>query len=515
MLFDPSTTPGACWSVLELRGGFSTISLFLSLGFFSLYIEFADFARSRRNVGSSLFASVAEPTWTCEGFKMPTTRSGTAGAAEAAAAEEVETSVTSGSSELHELQDQLATLTELVTQQAAAARQQMDAARRQEDRMKRLEDLLLRQTTDREIPGSLPPDSVPIVPERGTTVIAQSPVPDTPPVAPRAETRQETVVPPPVPVAAVGTVLPEMVGVEERERMMERLNEFRRCNPRVFDGEKADHWVVEKWLMHMEKLFYDTFVEERYRVWFKELLLTTYFPQSVKRQMERDLRNLRQGDRTVAELVQASNLSTYRDVVNRALIVEKGAEIMKERDVVDRSKGKRPAAESSGQQAFRRPPKYPRGQSGQSRGRGSSAPVEHPSVDDRRVVLSVVGLTYRHSVHSVGAAPSQGTPTTPYQPRRPPGQRQSESSQQGSSGRMYAAQTEGAAAAQEVVAGIIMLYDIRVRALFDTGASHSFIDRQFAELHSIQLSLRGRVRECFGELFAALDQWVAGWKLER
>ncbi|XP_020082207.1 uncharacterized protein LOC109705837 [Ananas comosus] len=199
---------------------------------------------------------------------MPTTRSGTAGAAEAAAAEEVETSVTSGSSELHELQDQLATLTELVTQQAAAARQQIDAARRQEDRMKRLEDLLLRQTTDREIPGSVPPDSVPIVPERGTTVRAQSPVPDTPPVAPRAETRQETVVPPPVPVAAVGTVLPEMVGVEERERMMERLNEFRRCNPRVFDGEKADHWVVEKWLMHMEKLFYDTFVEERYRVWF-------------------------------------------------------------------------------------------------------------------------------------------------------------------------------------------------------------------------------------------------------
>ncbi|XP_020082256.1 uncharacterized protein LOC109705887 [Ananas comosus] len=256
---------------------------------------------------------------------MPLTRSQAAGAAEAADAEEVGTSVTSRASGIHELQDQLAMLTDLVTQQAAAARQQMDAVRRQEDRIKRLEDLLLRQTTDREIPASVLPDSVPIAPERGTTVRAQSPVLDTPPVAPRAETRQETVVPPPVPVAAAGTVLPEMVGVEERERMMERLNEFRRCNPRIFDGEKADHWVVEKWLMHMEKLFYDTFVEE---------------------------------------LVQASNLSTYRDVVNRALIVEKGAEIMKERDVVDRSKGKRPAAESSGQQSFRRPPKYPRGQSG-------------------------------------------------------------------------------------------------------------------------------------------------------
>ncbi|XP_020108447.1 uncharacterized protein LOC109724143 [Ananas comosus] len=157
----------------------------------------------------------------------------------------------------------------------------------------------------------------------------------------------------------------------------------------------------------MEKLFHDTFVEERNRVWlathhldsevyrwwidirddprtdwaaitwkrFKELLLTTYFPQSVKRQMEKDLRGLRQGNRTVAEyerefsrllrcvpfvvrdnenkarifeigllpsifrLVQASNLPTYREVVNRALIVEKGAEISKEeREAFDRGK---------------------------------------------------------------------------------------------------------------------------------------------------------------------------------
>ncbi|XP_020082638.1 uncharacterized protein LOC109706257 [Ananas comosus] len=197
-------------------------------------------------------------------------------------------------------------LTDLVTQQAAAARQQMDAARRQEDRMKRLEDLLLQQTTDREIPD------------------------------------------------------PSPWWVDIRE------------DPRT--DLSAITWNR-----------------------FKELLLTTYFPQSVKRQMEKDLRNLRQGDRTVAEyerefsrllhcvpsvvrddedkarifevglrpaifrLVEASNLSTYKDVVNRVLIVEKGAEIMKERDIVDRSKGKRPTAESSGQQSFRRPPKYPRG----------------------------------------------------------------------------------------------------------------------------------------------------------
>nr|CAD1840525.1 unnamed protein product [Ananas comosus var. bracteatus] len=83
--------------------------------------------------------------------------------------------------------------------------------------------------------------------------------------------------------------------------------------------------------MHMKKLFSDTFVEERDRVWlathhldgeayrwwldlqenpstdlaaitwkkFKELLLAHYFPTSVKRKMEQDLCSLRQGDRTV------------------------------------------------------------------------------------------------------------------------------------------------------------------------------------------------------------------------
>nr|CAD1821757.1 unnamed protein product [Ananas comosus var. bracteatus] len=151
--------------------------------------------------------------------------------------------------------------------------------------------------------------------------------------------------------------------------------------------------------MHMEKLFHDTFVEERDRVWltthhldgeayrgwmdirdnpnmdlsaitwrwFKELLMSKYFPESVKRQMEKDLRGLRQGDRIVAEyerefsrllhcvpfvvrddedkacifehglqppifrFVQSSNLQTYRDVVNRALIVESGAADVNER----------------------------------------------------------------------------------------------------------------------------------------------------------------------------------------
>nr|CAD1829449.1 unnamed protein product [Ananas comosus var. bracteatus] len=124
-----------------------------------------------------------------------------------------------------------------------------------------------------------------------------------------------------------------MVEGAERDRLMERLSEFRRCSLWTFDGENTDHWIVEKWLMHMEKLFCDTFVEERDRVWlathrldgeaycwwlglqenpntnlvaitwkkFKELLLAHYFSDSVKRKMEQDLRRMRQRDRTVVE----------------------------------------------------------------------------------------------------------------------------------------------------------------------------------------------------------------------
>nr|CAD1829905.1 unnamed protein product [Ananas comosus var. bracteatus] len=84
-------------------------------------------------------------------------------------------------------------------------------------------------------------------------------------------------------------------------------------------------------------------------------------------------------------------------------------------------------------------------------------------------------------------AVSHETPLTQYQPGRPPVQRQSEGSRQAQSGHLYAAQTEEAAAAEDVVAGIILLDSIRVRALCDTGASHSFIDRLFTELHGIPM----------------------------
>nr|CAD1844154.1 unnamed protein product [Ananas comosus var. bracteatus] len=99
------------------------------------------------------------------------------------------------------------------------------------------------------------------------------------------------------------------------------------------------------------------------------------------------------------------------------------------------------------------------------------------------------GLSPAPSSASAPAQPaaSQGTPLARYQPGRSPVQRQSEGSRQAPSGLMYAAQTEEAAVAEDVVVGFILLNGIRVRTLFDTGASHSFIYRLFAELRGISL----------------------------
>nr|CAD1820658.1 unnamed protein product [Ananas comosus var. bracteatus] len=259
---------------------------------------------------------------------MPTSRSKFVRADDAAIFEEAEIPAASGSGEVRELRSQLTALTDLVTQQAAAAGQLVDTARRQDVRMQRLEDLLLQQAAAGEAQVSVLQAPVESVAPGGSF-----PVLDTSQTTLTVAPREEVLAAPPAQVSAAAATFPLMVERSERQRLMDRLDEFRRCDPRIFDGEKADHWIVEKWLMHMEKLFRDTFVEERDRVWlathhlngeayrwwldlqdnpntdlaaiswkrFKELLLEHYFLVRVKRKMEQDLREMRQGDQTVAD----------------------------------------------------------------------------------------------------------------------------------------------------------------------------------------------------------------------
>nr|CAD1825752.1 unnamed protein product [Ananas comosus var. bracteatus] len=237
--------------------------------------------------------------------------------------------------------------------------------------MKRLEDLLLQQATARETRAPTPPAPVEVVAPRGS-----SPALDTSRTAPIAAPQEEAIAAPP-------------------------------AQSRIFDGEKVDHWIVEKWLMHMEKLFRDTFVEERDRV------------------------------------------------VDRALIVESGAaDVQERREALDKGKAKRPAAEGASQTHSRRPSKHPRSQ---QRGRGSAS--QQGGTDRRRPPQCVIcgGPHFllqcpKRAAPALPAA-SHGIPSAQYQPGRPSVQRQSKRSRQVPSGRMYAAQTEEEVAAEDVVAG--------------------------------------------------------------
>ncbi|XP_020081579.1 UBA domain-containing protein mud1-like [Ananas comosus] len=71
--------------------------------------------------------------------------------------------------------------------------------------------------------------------------------------------------------------------------------------------------------------------------------------------------------------------------------------------------------------------------------------------------------------------------------------RQPEVTRRAPSGRVFAAQAEEPAEAEEgnVVAGMVLVNGIRFRAMFDTGATHSFISRSFAEMRGIEVQLSG------------------------
>nr|CAD1817091.1 unnamed protein product [Ananas comosus var. bracteatus] len=275
--------------------------------------------------------------------------------------------------------------------------------------MQCLEDLLLQQAAAGEAQVSVLPAPVEIVAPGGS-----SPVLDTSQMTLTVALREKALTAPPAQVSVTTATFPLMVERVERQRLMDRLDEFRKRDPRIFDREKIDHWIIEKWLMHMEKLFRDTFVEERDRVgspltiWTARPIVEHYFLVRVKRKEEQDLREMRQEDRTVAEyergffqllryapfvvrddedkariferglrssilrLVQPFHLQTYQDVVNRALIVEScAADLQERRKGANKGNGKRPVTEGASQTHSGRPSRHS-GNWSQSRGRGSS-----------------------------------------------------------------------------------------------------------------------------------------------
>ncbi len=216
----------------------------------------------------------------------------------------------------------------------------------------------------------------------------------------------------------------------ERARVRASLAEFQKYKPSVFEGETTNSWALEKWVDTIEKLFEDLMMEEDERVplavhfleetaricwkivrptpssgtvlptWstFREMLFGAFFSDSVKEKLEDDLKNIKQGNRSVMEyqrefmrlancvpfvirdeshkarlfvdglrgdifrLVQSADLHTFQQVVDRATLVERGVVLARARsERSDRNKDKK---RSQAQSGGGRPPKYPRTQQG-------------------------------------------------------------------------------------------------------------------------------------------------------
>lgn len=88
----------------------------------------------------------------------------------------------------------------------------------------------------------------------------QVPLPTTPVFAP-AIAVTPPVIAPTTPVAPSGEAL-QMLEAEQ-ERMIERLNHFRRFDSPHFDSSCTEPRVVEAWVSAMEKLFEDLFIPEQ------------------------------------------------------------------------------------------------------------------------------------------------------------------------------------------------------------------------------------------------------------
>nr|CAD1831569.1 unnamed protein product [Ananas comosus var. bracteatus] len=111
------------------------------------------------------------------------------------------------------------------------------------------------------------------------------------------------------------------------------------------------------------------------------------------------------------------------------------------------------------------------------------------------------GLMERHFAAATAAATEgRGSPPPPARaPTAAEGEgialqeipRQPEATRSAPSGRVFAAQTQAEEPAEaedhHVLAGMILIDGVRSRAMFDTGATHSFISRSFARMHDIEL----------------------------
>ncbi|XP_020111454.1 uncharacterized protein LOC109726328 [Ananas comosus] len=219
----------------------------------------------------------------------------------------------------------------------------------------------------------------------------------------------------------------------------------------------------------------------------------------------------------IFKVIHAFRLKTYEEVLDRALWVERGNAITREeRETFEKDKErdkskKRVSGGSAGQSSSKRPPRSQRSQwrGGKSQTQGHTT---YPCVicgGDHRVVTCPQREERCYRCGQAGhigcecpggASPARSAASVQYTPQQQAGLPSAMSTGRSSaprqpkasrapSGLVFATQVEKQLAVpDDVVAGIILIKGTRARALFDTGASHSFIGVLFAKTRDIEIS---------------------------
>jgi hypothetical protein len=279
----------------------------------------------------------------------------------------------------------------------------------------------------------------------------------------------------------------------------------------MLQGDAYDWWRMEE-----DKHNHDP---ESY-TWemFKAAFYEKYFPTSVRRQKEREFIKLEQGNMTVSQYeaefarlarfaptlvaeedskarrfeeglrpriktsVIAFELTTYRAVVNKALLIERGLnETQADRE--DRQKKKpRPTGPQSGQSSGGQAKRLGnQTTTGNAQSSCSRCGRSHAEKDCRW--LSGACFACGQQGHKIADCPKKKEPQA-----APTFAARQNNGNQGprNQGRVYALTQQDANASNAVITGIIQVSSAYAYVLFDPGATHSFVSVVFAKKHNLE-----------------------------
>ncbi|KAH6787168.1 hypothetical protein C2S52_006720 [Perilla frutescens var. hirtella] len=305
-----------------------------------------------------------------------------------------------------------------------------------------------------------------------------------------------------LPISEIREEIPE---VEIPIRLSQIENDFWKHNPPMFNGT-SDPMDAEKWIRALERIFNFMACTDEERLSCAQFQLTDdadYWWEStvLERRRSQNFRIVAKEDllsQSMIEILincQGQDEMTYAQTLSRALNIES---IMSADRVPQQSlqqtqdpKGKKKWEDNSrGNFQGRRQPWQENNQNNQFNQQRNNGPCPRCHRNNRPPQRPNQGNNPRPNQEN-NFRPQQGGNPRPNQGSNPkPNQGRNSAPNQGQRGqqqaRVYALNQQQAAQNPENLAGMINLLAILVLALFDTGATHSFISQETCE----QLNLR-------------------------